>query len=140
MVITITTVIMSQYSIPVHLPFPSELSPPIPERPISVSTTSTIGVPLSPGPYTTPSSQNQTPPIQSEGMTSPVFPAVLDSNLLLSARKVKAEFLRRDIEFARLIVAILAQRIELGILSPTNGIGFPFTDKDERKVLILRCD
>jgi hypothetical protein len=36
--------------------------------------------------------------------------------------------------FARYIVAILAQRIELGILSPKNGIGFPFTDKEERKV------
>jgi hypothetical protein len=58
----------------------------------------------------------------------------LDSNLLLSARKIKSEFQRRDIIFARLIVAILAQRIELGILAPANGIGFPFTEKDERRV------
>jgi hypothetical protein len=64
----------------------------------------------------------------------PAFPCVLDSNLLLSARKIKSEFQRRDIIFARLIVAILAQRIELGILAPVNGIGFPFTEKDERKV------
>jgi len=69
---------------------------------------------------------------------APAFPSVLDSNLYLSARKIKAEFQRRDIVFARLIVAILAQRIEMGILAPSNGIGFPFTEKDERRVYSLR--
>jgi hypothetical protein len=47
---------------------------------------------------------------------------------------MRYEFERRDVMFAKYIVAVLAQRIELGILSPKNGIGFPFTDKEERKV------
>ena len=130
-----TYVIMSQYPISVHLPFPSEVSSPsIPERPTSVSTTSTIGTPLSPNPYPSPRLTGQLKTSSTGEVTTPVFPAVLDSNLHLSARKIIAEFQRRDIAFARLIVGILAQRIELGILSPTNGIGFPFTDNDIRKV------
>jgi hypothetical protein len=69
-------------------------------------------------------------------LSSPVavFHTLLDPNLTLSASKMRYEFERRDVTFARYIVAILAQRIELGILSPKNGIGFPFTDKEERKV------
>ena len=74
------------------------------------------------------------PPSQTEELTTPVFPALLDLSLSLSAHKIKAKSLRRHFAFARLIIGILAQRIELGILSPKNGIGFPFTDKEERKV------
>ena len=140
MVISITTFYtttpMSQYPISVHLPFPSERSPhSLPERPASVCTSSTIGTPLSPHPYSLPATQNTLS--RSQELIPPAFPAVLDSNLLLSARKIKAEFLRRDTSFARLIVTILAQRIELGILAPANGIGFPFTDNDTRKVCCL---
>jgi hypothetical protein len=39
-------------------------------------------------------------------------------------------------------VGILAGRIELGILAPANGIGFPFSDKEQPKVFPtprLRC-
>jgi hypothetical protein len=81
-----------------------------------------------------PTEPSPSSPSQSQELTPPAFPGVLDGNLLLSARKIKAEFLRRDLVFARLIVAILAQRIEMGILAPNNGIGFPFNEKDERKV------
>lgn len=146
MVITITThsictTTMSQY-IPIHLPLPSpQSSPVLPERPTSVSTTSTIGSPFSPNPYSTsftPTPPSPPSPSQSEQqqvtVVPSIFPAVLDPNLHLSARKIKSEFNRRDFLLARYIVSILAQRIELGILSPSNGIGFPFTDKDERKV------
>jgi hypothetical protein len=128
---------MSQY-IPIHLPLQSlQTPPPLPERPISVSTSSTVGSPCSPNPYSAsfiPTAELPPSPPQSEDVKVPIFPEVLDPNLLLSARQIKSEFLRRDTIFARFIVAILAQRIELGILSPSNGIGFPFTNKDERKV------
>jgi hypothetical protein len=129
---------MSQYHIPIHLPLPSPSSNPatLPERSSSVSTISTIGSPFSqtPAPHlvaTLPSQLHSPSPSQE---LTPTFPSVLDSNLYLSARKLKSEFHRRDINFARLIVAILAQRIEMGILAPVNGIGFPFTEKDERRV------
>lgn len=144
MVITITQTVfkkttMSQY-IPIHLPLQSPQTPPgLPERPTSVSTSSTVGSSYSPDPYSasfTPKTELPPSLPQSEDVKVPIFPAVLDSNLLLSARQIKSEFFRRDVIFARFIIAILAQRIELGILSPSNGIGFPFTDKDERKVLL----
>ena len=127
---------MSQY-IPIHLPLQSpQTSPSLPERPTSVSTSSTVGSPCSPNPYSASFTPSELPPspLQSEDVKAPIFPAVLDPNLLLSAQQIKSEFFRRDVIFARFIIAILAQRIELGILSPSNGIGFPFTDKDERKV------
>jgi hypothetical protein len=72
-------------------------------------------------------------------LTTPVSQGVLDASLSLSARQIKYEFLRRDQLFARLVVGILAARIELGLLSPVNGIGFPFTDTDERKVSPSFC-
>jgi hypothetical protein len=122
---------MSQCPVPISLglSLSNETSPTIqvPERPASVSSASTIGTPASPNLYSALFFPGQL-------LSPPVFPAVLDPTLLLSARKIKAEFLRRDILFARLIIGILAPRIELGILPPPNGIGFPFTDKDERKV------
>lgn len=142
MVITIAqtvfkTTTMAQY-IPIHIPLQSPQTPPsLPERPTSVSTSSTVGSPYSSDPYSasfTATTELPPCPPQSEDVKGPHFPAVLDPNLLLSARQIKSEFFRRDIIFARFIVAILAQRIELGILSPSNGIGFPFTDKDERRV------
>jgi len=130
------------------LPAPSQ--DPTLERPTSVSTASTVGSPFSPQPFSAaftssnlieppqPPHAQQTPTQQSKRPTIPVFPAVLDPTLLLSARQIKAEFLRRDRLLARTIVGILARRIELGILSPTNGIGFPFTDKEQSKVCLLR--
>lgn len=141
MIIAITThaicmtTTMSQY-IPIHLPLPSlEPTPAFPERPTSVSTTTTVGSHCSPNPYSTSCTPIQLPTSpQSDEVQVPIFPAVLDPNLHLSARKIRSEFNRRDFILARFIVSILAQRIELGILSPTNGIGFPFTDKNERKV------
>jgi hypothetical protein len=141
MVITITqtvfkTTTMAQY-IPIHLPLQSPQTPPsLPERSTSVSTSSTVGSPYSSDSYSASFTATELPtcPPQSEDVKGPHFSAVLDPNLLLSARQIKSEFFRRDIIFARFIVAILAQRIELGILSPSNGIGFPFTDKDERRV------
>ena len=134
---------MSQYQIPIHLPLPSpsQSSSTLPERSSSVSTVSTVGSPFSQTPSShhsavgNPGHLRSTSPSQE---LAPAFPSVLDSNLYLSARKIKAEFQRRDIVFARLIVAILAQRIEMGILAPSNGIGFPFTEKDERRVYSLR--
>ena len=135
-----TNSMMSQYPIPISLPAPSQDSSP--ERPTSVSTTSTIGSPFSPNPFSAPfipsnfiePPSQHSPTQQSKTSTMPVFPAVLDPTLLLSARQVKIEFLRRDRVLARTIVGILAGRIELGILSPANGIGFPFTDKEQAKV------
>src|SRR5271170_206260 len=138
-----TTTIMSQYPIPISLPAPSQDSiPSLPERPTSVSTTSTLGSPFSPNPLSapfTPSHLLEPPPQhlptqQSKPSTIPAFPAVLDPTLLLSARQIKAEFFRRDRILARTIVGILAGRIELGILAPANGIGFPFSDKEQPKV------
>src|SRR5256885_1627541 len=131
---------MSQYHIPIHLPLlsPSPNPSTLPDRSNSVSTASTIGSPFSQTPKHNPisgPSQLQSPSPSQE--LAPVFPSVLDSNLHLSARKIKSEFQRRDIIFARLIVAILAQRIEMAILAPVNGIGFPFTEKDERRVRLL---
>ena len=143
MVITITQTVfrttMAQY-IPIHLPLQSpQTSPSPPERPTSVSTISTVGSSCSPNSRSAsfiPTTELHPSPPQSEDVKVPIFPAVLDPNLRLSARQIKSEYFRRDVVFARLIVAILAQRIELGILSPSNGIGFPFTDKDERKVML----
>jgi len=145
-----TTTIMSQYPIPISLPAPSQDSTPsLPERPTSVSTTSTVGSPFSPNPFSAPftpshllvESPPQQPPIQqSKTSLNPAYPTVLDPTLLLSARQIKAEFFRRDRILARTIVGILAGRIELGILSPANGIGFPFSDKEQPKVHVpLRC-
>lgn len=143
-----TTTIMSQYPIPISLPAPSQdpnSFPSLPERPHSVSTTSTVGSPFSPNPFSAPFTPShlldsaipatpQTSNQQSKPPTLPIYPVVLDPTLLLSARQIKAEFLRRDRVFARTIVGILAGRIELGILSPANGIGFPFSDKEQPKV------
>ena len=131
-----STTTMSHYSIPVHLPILSQ-SPNLPESPTSVSTSTTVGSPFSMHLYSSVMNTSEPPPStlsQSQEVAPPAFPGVLDGNLLLSARKVRSEFLRRDLVFARLIVAILAQRIELGFLSPSNGIGFPFNERDERKV------
>lgn len=130
---------MSQY-VPIHLPASRPESPrTLSERPASMSTASTIVRPFSPNPHSSPFTPNQTPTPPpsnpSETLPKSAFPTVLDPSLVLTARQIRSEFLRRDIMFARLIVTILASRIELGILSPRNGIGFPFTDKDERKVV-----
>lgn len=139
---TYTSETMSQYHTPIHLPLPSlaQESSTLPERSNSISTVSTVGSPFP----KTPTHHHAAHTIQSHSTTpsqelAPAFPSVLDANLPLSARKIKFEFQRRDIVFARLIVAILAQRIEMGILAPANGIGFPFTEKDERRVH-SRCE
>lgn len=130
-----STMSQRQTLVSVRLPIASQQPVSIvPERPTSVSTASTVGSPFSPNPYSAPFSPCQSSPSQTEDDIAPGIPSLLDPNLSLSARKVKTEFLRRDFAFARLIVAILAQRIEMGILSPPNGIGFPFTDKEDRKV------
>ena len=139
---TMTT--LSPY-IPIHLPSHTPESPHArPERPQSVSTNSTLPSSLPTSPFTllasssvqlppsTPAPSSSAPASLLPGPGS-IFNTLLDPNLTLSAGKMRTEFMRRDILFARYIVAILAQRIDLGILSPKNGIGFPFTDKDERK-------
>src|SRR5277367_3306490 len=98
-----TTTIMSQYPIPISLPVPSQDSTAsLPERPISVSTTSTVGSPFSPNPFSAPFTPShlldsaippappqQTSAQQSKPATMPVFPAVLVPTLLLSARQLK---------------------------------------------------
>ena len=138
---TMTTI--SPY-IPIQLPSHTPESPQArPQRPQSVSTNSTLPSSVPTSPFSLlPSSPVQLPPSTPASSSAPasllpspvsIFNTLLDPNLTLSARKMRAEFMRRDILFARYIVAILAQRIDLGILSPKNGIGFPFTDKDEPK-------
>jgi hypothetical protein len=128
-------------SIPIHLPTPSqqESNTRHLERPASVSTASTLGSPMAPLCYSATTSPSRISSRTQQG-TSPALPGILDPQLSLNAHSLKLEFLRRDVIFARLIVAILAQRLEMGILSPYAGIGFPFTDKDkeERKVNCVR--
>lgn len=137
---TIQNHIFASMSIPVHLPVPSqqEAMPGHAERPVSVSTISTLGSPLVPQPYAVSRSPQLSS--RSQGVMSPALPGILDPQLHLTARSVKLEFLRRDVTFARLIVSILAQRIELGILSPSTGVGFPFTDKEDRKASPVLLD
>jgi len=108
------------------------------ERTVAESIVSSSDSPLLPQPYTVSRSPRLSS--RSQGVVSPVLPGILDPELQLNARSVRLEFLRRDVIFAKLIVSILAQRIELGILSPSIGVGFPFTDKEDRKASSMLLD
>jgi hypothetical protein len=125
---------MTSLQYPIHIPIPQRRCSSPPNRPVSVSTNSTLGSPFSSSPV---SSLYFDIPSQPEVLTTPVFPALLDATLPLSAREIKSEFLLRDQIFARLVISILAGRIEMGLLSPVNGIGFPFTDNDVNKVKLF---